>query len=113
MARIVILAACLCAAPAWAGDKGYWWDVFCPGRLKLPLCCPDDYCPKPKPPLPAVYCPCGCDDYSGKPPPELGGTAGKCYPTDGCGPKPKCWWLKCPWWGKRLCGGHAGCAGSP
>lgn len=79
MKRIACLILCLALTPmARAGDKEYgcWlWEVFCPGRLQLPLCCPDDYCPKPLP--------------------ELGCAPGKCYPTDGCAPKPKCWWLRC------------------
>jgi hypothetical protein len=126
MGRIIALAALALAASAQAGDGrcSRWWDVFCPGRLKLPLCCPDDYCEKPKPPLPPDYCPCGCDDYCPKPPPWLPAefkpcgcddyvpkppvelpcdAPGKCHPTDGCGPKEKCWWLRGPWWGKRLC----------
>src|SRR5262245_57213977 len=128
MGRMACLILCLALAPAArAGDKGclaHLWDIFCPGRLKLPLCCPDDYCRKPEPCVPPPYCPhgcddycekpkpclpleykpCGCDDYHPKPPLYLPCDApGKCYPTDGCA-KEKCWWFKCPWWGPRLCG---------
>src|SRR5262249_13966921 len=81
---LVLLAGLALAAPARAGEPEAhpWWTLFCPPRLPLPLCCPDAYCPKPPPPL--CYAP----------PPGA-----KCYPTDGCGPRPKCWWLKWPWLG--------------
>ncbi len=107
-----------------ANGSSRWWNLFCPGRLSLPLCCPDDYqcklqpelspafCPcgkddyqaKVKPCLPPDYKPCGGDDYQGKPRPVLPcDTPGQCLPTDSAPPKPKCWWLQCPWWGPRLC----------
>lgn len=113
-----------CCSPVWAvGKEISWWEIFCPPRLSLSGCCPDDYASKPAPCLPPIWCPKGCDDYREKPlpwlPPEycpkgcddyvgkpLPGLPCdlpwmKCYKTDGVSRK----WLKwpCPWWGPRLC----------
>jgi hypothetical protein len=67
MGRTACLVLCLALAPvARAADHhGGWWGLFCPDRLPLPLCCPDDYRTKPAPCLPPAYRTCG-DDYRPK-----------------------------------------------
>ncbi len=66
IAAMILFHAAGLACPA--GERPGW--PWC-WRLPLSLCCPDDYCAKPRPCLPPGYCPRGCDDYHGKPPPCL------------------------------------------
>lgn len=119
--RILFL---LLLVPAVARADHPLWDVFCPPRLCLPLCCPDDYCSKPPlclpptfcpggcddycfkpdPGLPEPFCPCGCDDYCQKPAPLVPCIpCAKCQSTDGCCPRSPCWWLSWAWWKTGLC----------
>lgn len=114
---------------AQAGESCFplsWRELFCPGRTKLPLCCPDDYCRKKAPCHPDPYCPCGVDDYCSKPFPCLSKEycpkgcddyekksmppSGcelpwfRCHPTDNASPPPKGYWLHSRWWcPERLC----------
>src|SRR5262245_66613567 len=93
MGRMACLILCLgLASVARAGDEDcceYLWNLFCPGRLRLPRCCPDDYCSKPKPCTPPPYCPRGCDDYCPKPKPCLPPEYKPCGCDDYCAkPKP-------------------------
>jgi hypothetical protein len=71
-------------------------------------CCPDDYCPKPCPPVPPLPC-FGCDDYCPKPLPP-------CPPWVRCGscddyfPKPRCIWTEIGSGPSYQCG-PPGCCG--
>ncbi|MFO0880225.1 MAG: hypothetical protein U0840_22990 [Gemmataceae bacterium] len=126
MKHLLGLIGCLAlAGPLLAGEPKFpWWEYLCPVRIRLDRCCPDDYCRKSQPDLPAPFCPCGpddycrkplpglppefkpcgCDDYDRKQPPEIACSPAymKCYPTDGA-PQPKCPWWSFPWWGPRMC----------
>jgi hypothetical protein len=69
---IVLVVGLGLSAQAGAAEPGCeWWRVFWQPMKEPSWCCPNDYTPKPPPPVPCPVGKCGPNDYCPKPMPKV------------------------------------------